>query len=287
MNDRFLIPSSKPFPKADTSMSHVDPSQIRAGVLKLAYTGQTVHIACAFSIAEIMSVLYSEILRFPNNDPDAPGRDYFILSKGHGVMAQYICLAARGWISKLDLDTYFQDASNLPGLSESRIAGCEVSSGSLGHGLPIAAGLALASKLLKTDQITFVLVGDGEMNEGTNWEAMLFAHHKALDNLIVIVDQNGFQAMGTTAEVLDMGSLEAKFASFGFDVETVDGHDTVAVSKALTTAINGKNGRPKAIVANTKKGAGVSFMEMNNRWHYTRLDDATYTSALAEIQKEF
>jgi transketolase len=267
-------------------MAGIQPRDIRRGVLDLAYSGQTVHIACAFSIAEIISVLYSEILRFPNNDPQAPGRDYFILSKGHGVMAQYVCLADRGWISKLDIDTYFQDASNLPGLSESRIPGCEVSSGSLGHGFPIATGLALASKLSKTDQMTFVLVGDGEMNEGTNWEAMLFARHKALDNLIVIVDQNGFQAMGTTAEVLDMGSLEAKFLSFDFDVETIDGHDTIAISSAFSAAINGKNGRPKAILANTKKGAGVSFMEMNNRWHYTRLDDETYASALAEIRNE-
>ncbi len=267
-------------------MAGIQPRDIRRGVLDLAHAGQTVHIACAFSIAEIISVLYSEILRFPDNDSEAPGRDYFILSKGHGVMAQYICLARRGWISKLDLDRYFQDASSLPGLSESRIPGCEVSSGSLGHGLPIATGLALASKLSKTDQMTFVLVGDGEMNEGTNWEAMLFAHHKALDNLIVIVDQNGFQAMGATAEVLDMGSIEAKFHSFGFDVETIDGHDTIAIRNALKAAIKGKNGRPKAIVANTKKGAGVSFMEMNNDWHYTRLDDATYAAALAEIQKE-
>ncbi len=161
-----------------------------------------------------------------------------------------------------------------------------MSSGSLGHGLPIAAGLALASKLSKTDQKTFVLVGDGEMNEGTNWEAMLFASHKALDNLIVIVDQNRFQAMGSTAEVLDMGSLEEKFTSFGFDVETLDGHDTTAISKALTAAINAENGKPKALIAHTKKGAGVSFMEMNNLWHYTRLDDATYEAALVEIQKE-
>jgi transketolase len=285
MNELFLTHSPKPLPKADNSMSHIDPSQIRTGVLKLAHAGKTVHIACAFSIAEIVSVLYSEILRFPNNDPEAPGRDYFVLSKGHGVMAQYICLADRGWISKRDMDNYFRDASNLPGLSESRIPGCEVSSGSLGHGLPIAAGLALASKLSNSEQLTFVLVGDGEMNEGTNWEAMLFAHHKALDNLIVIVDQNGFQAMGTTAEVLDMGSLEAKFHAFGFDVETVDGHDTFAITKALNEAKNGKNGRPKAIVAKTIKGAGVSFMEMNNRWHYTRLDDVTYASALSEIQK--
>ena len=267
-------------------MAGIQPRDIRRGILDLAFTGETVHIACAFSIAEIISVLYSDILRFPNNDPDAPGRDYFILSKGHGVMAQYICLANRGWISTLDLDNYFQDASNLPGLSESRIRGCEVSSGSLGHGLPIATGLALASKLSKTDQMTFVLVGDGEMNEGTNWEAMLFANHKALDNLIVIVDQNGFQAMGSTTDVLDMGSLEGKFNSFGFDVETIDGHDTFAINKALTAAINSKNGRPKAIVAKTKKGAGVSFMEMNNLWHYTRLDDITYASAIAEIQKE-
>jgi transketolase len=264
-------------------MAGIEPRDIRRGVLNLAYAGQTVHIACAFSIAEILSVLYSNVLRFPDNKPTHDFRDYFILSKGHGVMAQYICLADRGWISKDDLDTYFKDGSRLPGLSESRITGCEVSSGSLGHGLPIAAGLALASKFSKTDQKSYVLVGDGEMNEGSNWEALLFAGHNSLDNLIVIVDQNGFQAMGKTADVLDMGSLESKFLAFGFDVASVDGHDTDAVHTALTQTLVVANGKPKALIARTKKGRGVSFMEMNNEWHYTRLDSHTHEAAMAEL----
>jgi len=263
----------------------IDANSIRQGVLNLAYRGQTVHIACAFSIAELLSVLYSEVLKFPDNDPDAPGRDYFILSKGHGVMAQYICLAEKGWISESEIADYFKDGSSLPGLSESRVKGCEISSGSLGHGLPIAAGLALASKLSKSDQTTFVLVGDGEMNEGSNWEALLFASHKKLDNLIVIVDQNGFQAMGSTSEVLDMGNLESKFLAFGFDVADIDGHDTEAIRNTVANQLAKKNGKPKAIIAKTKKGAGVSFMEMNNSWHYTRLDEHTYTSAMLEIQE--
>lgn len=264
-------------------METIEPRDIRMGVLDLAFSGNTVHIACAFSIAEILSVLYSGILRFPDNDPAHSNRDYFVLSKGHGVMAQYICFSKLGWLEPSDLSGYFKDGSSLPGLSESRIRGCEVSSGSLGHGLPVAAGLALASKLENSEQKTIVLVGDGEMNEGTNWEAMLFANHWRLDNLVVIVDKNGLQAMGRTDDVLSLGDLASKFESFGFDVSTVDGHDIESIRLNLKQALMTANGKPKALIANTTKGAGVSFMADENSWHYTRLDERTYTEAMAEV----
>ncbi len=264
-------------------MSTYLPNHLRQTVLKMAYSGSTVHIACAFSIIEILSVLYRHHLRYPGNNPAAPDRDYLVLSKGHGVMAQYACLYEKGWLNKTDLDNYFKDGSTLKGLSDSHIPGCEVTSGSLGHGLSVGVGLAMAAKLQAKDQFCYSLVGDGEMNEGTMWEALLFARQHALDNLIVIVDENGFQAMGKTHEVLYLGKLADKFSAFGFDVLEVDGHNEAELHHALTHLKEQKNGAPKAIIARTVKGKNVSFMENDNSWHYTRLNEATFAQAMEEL----
>jgi transketolase len=264
-------------------MTEFNSLKLRRTVLQMAYAGSTVHIACAFSIIEILAVLYRNHLRYPDNDPQSPARDYLVLSKGHGVMAQYACFLEKGWLSKGDLDRYFSDGSRLKGLSETHVAGCEVTSGSLGHGLSVGVGMALAAKLNKTNQYCYAVVGDGEMNEGAIWEAMLFAKHRALDNLIVIVDENGFQAMGKTAEVMHLGSLKDKFRSFEFETVEVDGHDETALDQALKHLKN-KNGAPKAIIARTVKGKGVSFMERGNLWHYTRLTEETFRSAMAELE---
>ncbi|MFZ4874836.1 transketolase [Janthinobacterium sp. Mn2066] len=266
-------------------MSEFNSSKLRATVLKMAYAGSTVHIGCAFSLIEIMAVLYRNHLRYPGNDPQAAQRDYMVLSKGHGVMAQYACLYEKGWLPKSDLDNYFSDGSRLKGLSDAHIPGCEVTSGSLGHGLSVGTGMALAAKLAKTDQYCYAVVGDGEMNEGPMWEAMLFAKHWALDNLIVVVDENGFQAMGKTAEVMQLGSLQAKFEAFGFEAITLDGHDEAALEHALTELKASKNGAPKAIIAKTVKGKGVSFMENQNIWHYTRLTEDTFGAAMTELEQ--
>ena len=264
-------------------MSKFNSSELRKAVLEMAYAGSTVHIACAFSIVEILAVLYRNHLRYPDNDPDAMNRDYLVLSKGHGVMAQYACLHEKGWLPKSDLENYFSDGSRLKGLSDVHVPGCEVTSGSLGHGLSVGVGMALAAKLNGTDQYCYVIVGDGEMNEGPMWEAMLFASHRALDNLIVIVDENGFQAMGRTSEVLRLGSLQDKFQAFDFDVITVDGHDEAALEDGLAVLKKNKNGKPKAIIAHTIKGKGVSFMEDDNAWHYTRLSEDTFKQAMSEL----
>jgi len=266
-------------------MPEFNSSKLRATVLQMAYAGSTVHIGCAFSIIEIMAVLYRNHLRYPDNDPQAPQRDYLVLSKGHGVMAQYACLHEKGWLPKSDLENYFSDGSRLKGLSDAHVPGCEVTSGSLGHGLSVGTGMALAAKLGKTGQYCYAVVGDGEMNEGPMWEAMLFAKHWALDNLIVIVDENGFQAMGKTAEVMQLGSLQAKFEAFGFEAVTVDGHDEKVLEHALTQLKASKNGAPKAIIAKTVKGKGVSFMENQNIWHYTRLTEDTFGAAMAELEQ--
>lgn len=248
----------------------------------MAYHGSTVHIACAFSLIEIMAVLHRNWLRL-GDSPRAAGRDYLVLSKGHGVMAQYACLKELGWIGDNDLRNYFGDGTRLKGLSDAHVPGLEVTSGSLGHGLSVGVGLALAARLKGTDQRTFIVVGDGELNEGAVWEGLLFATHFELSNLMVIVDENGFQAMGSTREVMRLGRIAHKLAAFGFDTCEVEGHDEQALDESLADLLQTHSPRPKAIVAKTVKGKGVSFMEGDNRWHYTRLTAETYAAALAEI----
>lgn len=260
-----------------------DPAKLRRTILDMAYAGQTVHIGCAFSIVELLAVLYRNHLRFSPTDPAAPDRDLLVLSKGHGVMAQYACMREIGWIGDEAISGYFSDGSLLKGLSDSRVPGLEVTSGSLGHGLSIAVGMALGAQRDGSGQRVFAIVGDGEMNEGPNWEAMLFAAQQRLDNLVVLVDENGFQAMGRTEEILNLGDLAGKFAAFGFDVVTIDGHDEAAIDAAISGLLANQSSRPKAIVARTVKGRGVPFMEDNNIWHYTRLTDETYGAAIAAL----
>ena len=249
----------------------------------MAYAGSSVHIACAFSLIEILSVLYDRHLRYPQGEHDHPLRDYLVLSKGHGVMAQYACLLEMGWIRGDELTRYFADGTRLRGLAEADIPGVEVTAGSLGHGLSVGVGLALAAKRRRTEQMCYAIVGDGEANEGSIWEAIMFAAQFKLDNLIIVVDKNDFQAMGRTKDVLSPGDLTRKFEAFGFDAISVDGHDRSALHDAFSALRTRKDERPKAVVAQTVKGRGVSFMEHENLWHYTRLDARTYAAAMAEL----
>ncbi len=264
-------------------MDKFEPRVLRKTVLDMAFAGSTVHIGCAFSIIELLAVLYRSYLRYPGNDPNAPMRDYLVLSKGHGVMAQYACMKELGWLDDNDIQTYFADGTKLKGLSDSRVDGLEVTSGSLGHGLSVGAGLALGAKLKGTDQKVYALIGDGEINEGSIWEAVQFAAHHALNNLLVIVDKNGFQAMGRTEEIMGLGDLQAKFKAFGFKSMDVDGHDIEKIDEAISFLSNDRSGTPKVLIANTVKGKGVSFMENNNKWHYSRLNQEIYTQALNEL----
>jgi transketolase len=260
-----------------------DAKVLRRTVLDMAFAGSTVHIGCAFSIIELLVVLYRNHLRYPGNDPLAVGRDYFVLSKGHGVMAQYACMRELGWLNDDAFSSYFADGSDLKGLSDSRIPGLEATSGSLGHGFSVGVGLAMGAKLRGTDQKTYALVGDGEINEGPIWEGALFAAHHALRNFMVIVDENGFQAMGSTQDVLKLGSIQAKFESFGFEAITIDGHDEAAIDSAISQLWASASTAPKALIAKTVKGKGVPFMEHQNKWHYTRLDSETHAQALAAV----
>ena len=265
-------------------MSKFNSGHIRKVILDMAYSGSTVHIGCAFSIVELLAVLYRDHLVFEENNPASASRDYMVLSKGHGVMAQYACLHQLGWLSDDDIGRYFQDGTRLKGLADAHVPGIEATSGSLGHGLSVATGLALGAKLANTAQYCYALVGDGELNEGAIWEAALFAAHFKLDNLIVIVDKNGFQAMGSTDDVMALGNIEQKFSAFGFEAITIDGHDELAIDAAYTKMKSNRDGRPKVIVATTVKGKGVSFMEHDNAWHYTRLDANTHQLALQELE---
>ena len=260
-----------------------DVRALRRTVLDMAYAGKTGHIACAFSLIELLAVLYRSHLSYDPKDPMNADRDYLVLSKGHGVMAQYACLAEIGWISPGDLGRYCSDGTRLTGLADPHVPGVEASTGSLGHGLSVAVGLAMAAKRRGTGQRAFAVIGDGELNEGAIWEALLFAAHFRLDNLIVLVDENGFQAMGRTEEVMRLGDLPAKFSEFGFDAADADGHDEDAIDDALHRFSQRPNGKPKALVAHTVKGKGVSFMENDNRWHYTRLTSEAYERAKSEL----
>jgi transketolase len=262
--------------------STFSPNVLRKTVLDMAYSGSTVHIPCAFSLIEILAVLYREHLH-TGESPNDSSRDFLVLSKGHGVMAQYACLYELGWLNDTDVKKYFSDGSVLKGLSDAHVAGLEVTSGSLGHGLSVGVGLALGCKLQKTNQITYAIIGDGESNEGAIWEALLFAAHWKLDNLFVVIDANGFQAMGPTQEVMNLSDLGKKLQAFDFDTVTVDGHSEKELTRAFHDLKAMKNGRPKAVVANTVKGKGVTFMEHNNTWHYTRLDADTYKKAINEL----
>jgi len=199
-------------------------------------------------------------------------------------MAQYACLKEMGWLAADEFTHYFADGTRLKGLSDAHVPGLEVTSGSLGHGLSVGVGMALGAKLRGSSQRCYAIVGDGEMNEGAIWEAMLFAAQFKLDNLIVIVDENHFQAMGRTEDVMALGSLSKKFEAFGFECLDVDGHNEANIDAALIELKQRKNGLPKAVVAQTIKGRGVSFMEHNNMWHYTRLTPDTYAAACAELE---
>ena len=269
-------------PRLHQPVATFAPNDLRRHILRMAFHGQSVHIACAFSLVEICSVLYSQFLRYNPSDPASPDRDYLILSKGHGVMAMYACFRQLGWLTDSDLDNYFGDGTRLRGLCEADVPGCEVTSGSLGHGLPIATGIAFGLKRLGSDRHVYCSVGDGEMTEGPMWEALLFAAHQRLDNLTVIVDANKYQAMGRTEDVLGLEPLTSKFEAFGFTAQECNGHDIHALARCLSDLVN-SGPRPTAIVARTTKGHGVSFMADDNRWHYTRLTKQDYLNAIEEL----
>ena len=252
--------------------------EIRRKVLEMIYKAQTSHIGSNFSCVDIMTVLYGRIL---NIDQDLkPDRDRFILSKGWAAATLYVLLAEKGIIPKEDLDTYCQEGSPYIGLVEKTVRGVEASTGSMGHGLPIGVGMALAAKQKGKKWRTYVLMSDGELNCGTTWESALIAAQHKLENLIVIVDRNGLQAMGETKEI-----LKSNFEAFKeWNFISIPGHRYDAIEDAFNeTQSNRMERRPTIIDARTTKGKGVSFMEDNNIWHYKNIDKESYEKAMIEL----
>lgn len=257
----------------------MDPRALRRSVIEMAFAGSSVHIACAFSLVEVAASLLGEVMDL-GKGADDQSRDRILLSKGHGVMALYAAYAELGWLDRRHLQKYFSDGSLLHGLAEARVPLLEVSAGSLGHGLPVAVGYALGKKRLGQKGHTYCIVGDGEMNEGSMWEALLFAGHHRMENLTVIVDANGHQAMGRIQDVIGMEPFADKFRAFGFSTVECNGHSMPELSKALRS---NTDGRPRAVIARTVKGKGLSFMEDNNEWHYRRLTPELLEKARLEL----
>lgn len=257
---------------------------IRRGVLTAINRAGSSHVGSNFSMAELLAALYGSVLRVDPANPAWPDRDRFILSKGHACIGLYVALATRGFFPSEWLDTFYQNGSPLAGHATCGIPGIEVSTGSLGHGLPIATGMALAAKRDGHSYRVFTLLSDGECNEGSVWEAALFAAQHRLENLIVIVDYNKLQALGYTADILDLEPLVGKWQAFGWATCAIDGHDLVSVEATLQR-VPFEPGRPSCIIANTVKGKGVSFMEDSLLWHYRTPRGDEFAAAMAELER--
>lgn len=241
---------------------------LRYQVVQLSHRAGTPHLGSALSVIDILVAIYWRIARVDPLRADDPDRDRVILSKGHAATALYATLAARGFFPEAWLDTFAQHNSRLAEQPAPNCApGVELATGSLGHGLPVGAGLALAGRIQKRSYRVFIVMSDGECNEGSVWEAAMFAAAQRLGRLTVIVDYNKWQATGRSNEVMALESLAAKWAAFGWDTCEVDGHDLNAVIAALDRPV-ADQGKPIAIVAHTIKGKGISFMEDDNNWHY-------------------
>jgi transketolase len=259
--------------------------QIRSHVVEMVTRSKNSHVGSALSTVDILTYLYE--VRFKNNDakyPDAKGRDRFLLSKGHACTALYATLAEKGYFPTALLEEYAKDGSPLMSHISSEVSGVEFSTGSLGHALPVGLGMAISAKHRGEGWGTYVLMSDGELDEGSNWEGFLMAGHLGLDNLFVIIDHNGIQALGDTKDVISLEPLVPKLESFGWDVVRVNGHDFTALNRAFEH-FDAKNKKPKIIIADTVKGKGVSFMEGKLEWHYRAPTEELKEQALKEIEQ--
>jgi transketolase len=256
--------------------------RIRIDVLNMTSAGGSSHIGAAFSIADILAVLYGGVLKINRKYPDAPDRDRLILSKGHAGVAVYAALAETGFFPIEWLSSHYQNGSRLSGhVSHKGVPGVELSTGSLGHGLPVATGIAFAGLRRKASYQVYVILGDGECDEGANWEAALFAAHHRLRNLTVIIDYNKLQSLGAVAETLGLEPFASKWRSFGWSVDEVNGHDVSLLAQVLSRQDRGS--APRCIICHTVKGKGVSFMENSVLWHYRTARGAEYEAALNEL----
>ena len=257
--------------------------RIRRRSLEMVTRAKASHIGSALSITDIIAVLYGRVLRVDPTAPDNPERDRFILSKGHACVAVYAALAESGFIDPDLLKTYATDGSSLMAHISHKVPGAEFSTGALGHGLPFGTGKALAAKRKAKNWRTIVLTSDGEWDEGSNWEAALFAAHHKLDNLLCIIDYNKLQSLTSIDETLRLEPFHSKFEAFGWAVQEIDGHDHEALSNALDPG-SWHTDKPAMLIAHTIKGKGVSFMENRVEWHYRNPTPELLAQAIAEIE---
>ena len=259
---------------------------VRMGVIESTHSAKAGHPGGSLSAAELFAYLYFKELNIDPQDPKAPGRDRFVLSKGHTAPGLYSALAYRGFFPVEDLltlrhiDSYLQGHPNM-----NLVPGVDMSTGSLGQGISAAVGMALAAKYKKENMRIYTLLGDGEIEEGQVWEAAMSASHYKLDNLCVIVDNNGLQIDGAVADVMSPYPIAEKFEAFGFETTEIDGHDFLQIEEAFAAAKQTK-GKPFAIIMKTIKGKGVSFMENNVSWHGTAPNDEQYEQAMSELRAQ-
>ena len=256
--------------------------KVRLTILDIIYKTKSPHIGPSFSMTEGLVALYFSAMKNIDDSPENPNRDRFILSKGHACATLYAVLHEKGLVSKEDLSGFAVDGGVLehhPNIDLKR--GIETSSGSLGHGMSIGAGMALAAKVDGKKSKTYAIFSDGEMNEGSIWEAVMFAAHYKLSGFEAMIDKNNIQALGYTKDIINLDPLGDKFASFGWNVQDIDGHDFEAILDALE---NTSDEKPNVIILNTVKGKGVSFMEDELLWHYRPPDDDEYARAKRELE---
>ena len=261
---------------------------IRRNGLEMSHISRGSHIGSVFSVAEIMAVLYTGVLNVDPRDPKKKDRDMLVLSKGHAGSAVYAALAETGFFPVEQLKTHYADGSILSGhVSHKGVPGVEISTGSLGHGLSIGVGIALGHRMDREERRTYVVLGDGECDEGAVWEAALQAAQYGLDRLIAVVDYNHMQSLDFVDKTLALEPFDEKWKAFGWNVKRVDGHDPDALKDAFDWAMgNAGTGKPTVILAHTVKGKGVSFMENNILWHYRTPQGDEYEAALRELEAQ-
>ncbi len=257
--------------------------RVRLRDLEMVCRAHLGHLGAEFSATDILVTLYLSVLRVDPASPDAPDRDRFVLSKGHAAAALYSTLAEAGFFDVKELETFMAPLSRLNGHPDrNKVPGVETNTGPLGHGLPVAVGMALAARMDTSARRTYVLTGDGELQEGSMWEAAMAAGHFGLDNLVVIVDRNGLQQGDATENTIGLEPLAERWRTFGWAVREVDGHSHADLL-ALFDALPFESGKPNLIIAHTHKGRGVSFMTDRAEWHHTIPDAAEYTAARREL----
>ncbi len=262
--------------------------RIRRHAVNMTHLGKSSHVGAVLSMADIIAVLYNDVMQIRPSEPKWPERDRFILSKGHAGAGIYAVLAEKGFFPVDWLKTHYQNGSYLSGhVSHKGIPGVEVSTGSLGHGLSIGAGIAYSTKLKQKNYSTYVVLSDGECDEGSTWEAILFAGHHKLSHLVAIVDYNKIQSLAPVKDTLNLEPFADKWSNFGWDVQSVDGHSIEELKNAFNKIKADKIEKPHVILANTVKGKGVSFMENQVLWHYRTPQGTEYENALKELEEKY